>query len=494
MKQPKTSAIGSSKLWAQAWQSEATTVDAIVSGQHGNQKFPDADTRQHQLIALVIDAALMTALYETIKRNFSQTDIGKFLHLSGSSGTPVAIEDVIQRVHTIKARRLPRDEEHKELFAYVMGLQEDGYVKNHRNLVSDEVWERYIDARANSHLEWQYYDDRYQEWTGSGREGDAPVQPMISPNPDDPRRLTCNELTKQWIEIPASGVKTRESIERKIRDRFGSQGIDGQKLGAYLRDVNRLMITPDVPATAEVFIDFLQGIHPAKSFETSDFSRTFVEPWSVKTQSLQFDRMVYVALDRLEDGHASEGMAARVAEIKIVGAQMAAAESLTAPLYDALKEFRDPNRFFSDSQNAERKGAAHEARNRLLDILKREKSRFEVRRAKLFPTSHYQFPDIPSLESLSRPDTYTQLASRLVELSREIHIDALNRESGDHGVWPETFLYHAHLQRARVGGRGEGRIEDHVLNRVGNGDSHWRESIAVRARADARPAPPSKIR
>lgn len=493
MKQPIHN-LESSKHWAQQWLGDAVTIDAIISGQHGSQKFPDADARQHQLIALVIDAALMTALYETIKRNFSQTDIAKFLHLSGSSGTPIAIEDVIQRVHTIKAQRLTRDEEHKELFAYVMGLQEGGYVKNHRNLVSDEVWERYIDARANSHLEWQYYDYRYQEWTGSGREGDAPVQPMISPNPDDPRRLACNELTKQWIEIPASGVKTRESIERKIRDRFGSQGIDGQKLGAYLRDVNRLMITPDVPATAEVFIDFLQGIHPAKSVENHKYSRTFVEPWSVKTQSLQFDRMAYVALDRLEDGHASEGMAARVAEIKIVGAQMAAAESLTAPLYDALKEFRDPNRFFSDSQNPERKGAAHEARNRLLDILKRSKTRFEKRRTELFPASHYQFPDIPKLESLTRDETYTQLANRLVELSREIHIDALNRESGAHREWPETFLYHAYLQRARVGGRGEGRIEDRVLDRVGNGDSRWRRNIATQAKDDAKSGAPPRNR
>ena len=490
------------KSWTSAWQKEFSDIPSILSGEQAGLQFPDADSRQHRLISLAIDAAILTGVFEALKAG-KMPD--RLLTFSESQHRDLITPATVKlQVKQIKSQKGTQSEKDQALMKLTLALRDHGLIRNHRMLIPDKSWDAYQEDRHMANLIWEDYHHRHREWQDDGAIGKEPSRPPVDPNPDDPRRLACNELVGPVIQLPASRIKTMESIGRKLRDRQMSEG--GFRT---LTDINAIMVVPDKPETAAIFETFLQELHPAKKISGHEVPRVQSVAWEVKNHC-HFDKKIYVALDRLANGQLSPGVSGMVGEIKIVGARMAEADALTAPVNDALKDLRDTRKFFPDNNAA--KTITDFERQKTQAILERSRERFEAVCQRQFGDQKppYCFPALPQDgKPWSRDQTYSTLQLQLLNLNRAIYIDALNSEAQDlkgkdgapDRCWQEAFLRTAYLQQIR--GEPQRRpvkersgmtdrdlsksaIEEGVLLRIGPPDSEWRRRLRQQAKAEYR--------
>lgn len=474
-----------------------------------------AEKRQDKMIGMIIDAAIVTSLYRALCWGASAESLRTLFHvvkidgvdmLLRQDGTPYAPFDKVKRHIKEIQEQYTGAQRADQIYNYIsQDLINSKVIVNHRNLVEDGDWNSYSAARTN------YFDLKafYEQEVREGHPVDERMRPV---RPADPRIEACNERIGHWLLIKDSGAKSLESIQSKVSRKRKREGRNYNP-SVDIRDVNRLMILPDVPETADAFYRILShqiGVR-VKSLGADQKPHLFVENWSVKPWG-QFDRMAYMALhaDAPDGGLDADNVA--VAEIKVVGKQMERADALTAPLYALHRELDDNRTYFPDSARTRDEKNYLQERDKLRQLYRRCKIAFESAGNRIYGQGKcpYVFPDISP--DLNRPEHYETLRHGLNVLSQQIYIDALNSEQGIL-EWAPTFLFTAYYQQAISEWKKEGlgskakvnssgvsadRIEEGLLKRVGGekfaGHAELRLKAYAQFRADMKSKGSSKER
>ncbi len=431
MRQPRKA-----KEFASAWQ-RGIQPDQLFSGQTENATFPDAQRRQDRLIGLVVNTMMELYVYEELKE-------GHNLEMLIRTGILQPEEGLAEKVQTI--RKLPdADTRNEALMGLVMELTDQGKIKTHRNLVPDATWDKYKTPRENFNAAQEHYEQEYAAWNEAGSRGPMPRLDMEKPQ--DPRVASVNEITRKWVALVDSGPKPRASLESKLRRKGYQEGKDF-KGTAEIRDMSRVLITPDTPEVTEDFLQLLSHHLPAKEHEHGkSFPRVYKEPWGV-TPYGYFDHKTLIALDRLSESDTSEcsqGLHGMIGEIKVVPKEMLHAEKVTSPVYSVLRELSDSNRFMPDSQSTKNSGRYEAERNKLMLTYEKQKAKYmTLCEQERLPLKQFPFPELKQ-KQLNRPDTYTTLANQLTELQQNINAYYLSSAGAE---WTRTYLFTAFYQQA----------------------------------------------
>jgi hypothetical protein len=464
----------------------------------GNKKIPDltegAEKRQDKMIGLMLNAATATAVINALYWNNTVKALSDLIRVrngvlvdADGNSSGLTLEKLEADVNACLDK--PARESRKALYELVMNqLSAPGLLKTHREWAKNSEWDDYVHARNNYHLIKNYFDK--QEALGHPTGVERPERP------EDPRIRNYNDRLGQWLFIKDSGPKTASSIASKIERKkklagLGGEGMQsprgadegnvGQHIPAYdIRDINRIMILPDVPETADDFYEVLSEQIQKKVAHLQDgVPHLFKEKWSVKPWG-QFDRMAYIALHAEHaDGSLKQDDVA-IAEIKVVGKQMEKADSLTAPLYALHRELDNVDRFFPKG-NASKRTDPMKEREAFRMLHNQCAAAFKAVCKKIYEkqTPPYTFPPLP--KELNRPIDFENLRQQLNSLSQEIYIDALNGERSIND-WAPVFLATAYYQEAAAEAKSGGlkpkkeisntgvnavRIEERILRKVG---------------------------
>ncbi len=403
------------------------------------------------MVGLAVNMALTLYVYEELRErhDLSMLVDTNMLNLPASDDAQYSMNTVQERLHTIYAmpqrsteQKAAKDE---ALMTLVLELADNGFIRNHRDLVTNEAWERYQVARENHAAQQAQYEDDYELWKEEGGHGTPPRYPDTE-KPADPRIEVSNKITQKWITVYSPGAKPQSSLESKVRRKIYK---DGEKFKGmqHITDMSRLMISPYIPRVADDFFHITEHQLPPKEYnDGKQYPRTYLRPWDV-TEYGYMSRKAYIAMDRLAESgtkERSEGLHGMIGEIKVVGAHMHEAEKLTDPVYAVLRELDNTNRFMPTS-GGDIKSKEHLAqRKKLRRVYDKSADIFAQRCKELnIDPGKYMFP--PYVKQENRPSSYDALRQSLTNLQLDINMDALNHAGYE---WQQQFLYSAYYQMA----------------------------------------------
>lgn len=408
--------IKTSKEFGALWQRAFTDEHALISGNPEiGIVFPSAEERQKAMLNMVIDINLMVTVFEELCENTSAVKLANqgYIKRVDSHEKQYRAQSLQNEIEALPFN-MPAEERRERIFQMVVDLAQRGCIKTHEDLITPDVENR-------------------------GQVRQQTREEMLI--------AESNRETGTWIEIYNPGPKTLESITSKKQ----RKNISPEQIPSKLRDVNRLLIMPETPEVFDDFNKFLRVIHPAKTIESKEHERLFEENWSVKNYGY-FDKMIYIALDSLEDGSLSLGSVAPIGEIKVCARQLFAAEKLTDPVRAVYRTTHNANTLYMPSSGTEKgKGEYRVRREQFKANYNKSKEKFE-RACKDFGIDNYQFPALPS--DLGDDTQYSKLGEELHKLALMINIDALN--AVNNRKWADKFLDTYYFQQAALHDRRSG--------------------------------------
>ncbi len=430
----------SAKEFSRTWQ-QGVSADQLISGDTAHGAFPDAERRQDRFVGMILNAMMTLVLYEELKEGANPEYLEKMFNYEKIGNMPDFLRDLKESVARTKS--LDADTRNQALMTLVLELSDKGCIKTHRQLITDDVWNNYIQQRVAYNGVMADYASQVQEWQAEGMPGEPPRRPRLE-KPVSPRISVVNDITQKWISLESPGQKTESSLYSKLRRKGYSHGKDF-KGASEVMDMTRVMVQPYTPEVAEEFCQVLRHVFPPKAQENgTEYPRVFTEPWQVSYYGY-FDRKAYMAMDRLtETGtpEVAEGLHGMVGEVKIVAKEMSKAEKITAPVYAVLRELDDINKFIPDSGGQKKANKHTEEFGRFRELYERSKRMFGQRCRQ--EGLSYEFPPFKENQPTKR-ETYTSVKEALTKLQKRINSDAINQARDE---WQEQYLHTAYYQLA----------------------------------------------
>lgn len=398
------------------WQRLFYKPEELVSGNTAvGIEFPSAEERQKELQNLAIDASLMLYVYEELceGKKALQLAADGLIHRQNASGEIISARQIDEELPS-RSSLIDAKKRREIIFEKVCELSRKGCIKTHRDMTGDELMDR---AARRSLSEEEMALEQ------------------------------ANRITGAWIQIENPGSKSEESIRTKLF----RKSISDQNMAARLRDVNRIMVMPSTPEVYEDYFRILGVLHPPKELENGEtHDRLIQQGWEVKNYGY-FDKMVYLALDKLATGEPSTGDVAPVAEIQVCAGELHVAEKLTDPMRAVARmTVNATQRYKPKSGGDKRKNEYLRNQQQFVDIYQRAKEKFDGVCKK--NGLKYEFPAMP--KNLGDDTQYALLSSQLTDMMLNINIAALN--AANSRKWADKFLETYYFQQAALEDRRKG--------------------------------------
>jgi|GEM_PF-4485557 len=374
---------------------ENITTGVIADGK-GSLGTPQK--RQDALSGAIINAAIMTSVFERLK---SGSEFDSVIHNLNTIEMDVEQFDALRQ----SVEKAQENSDMTGLFNAVCALRDNRLIPYHRDLVSDDKWNGFTEKRID--------DD------------------MVT----DPRVDAALPYVDDYFTLKNSGEKTQKSIERKI-NKNKKKAFDKKEaynIATDIRDTARMRVGVESPEVMTDFIFFLEHAYPAKEIAgySNLYPRVHVEEYEAKKHGL-FDRTLYVAMDHLhdiekngdggdmayqaEDGrHYLKGLNGMVAEVRVIPKHMEKYEDITHPVNAVYREIDDLR---------EEKGEA--GFSKILEVYYKQRGKFEAQKEML--GSEYMFPDAPTREIINNDELYSEYVDQFLTLNHGIFMEQLSSD------------------------------------------------------------------